>query len=165
MNLFKACDSILTQLEFVVTSMSKADYPSQLLSLNNSTIGQHIRHTLEFFICLQRGYESGVVNYDDRERDLSIETSTSVALNCINNIREFILSDPSNRELSLEGSYSLQEEQNFTIPSNFQRELAYNIEHAIHHMAIIKIGMAETNPALELPSHFGVAISTVRYSN
>ncbi len=29
----------------------------------------------------------------------------------------------------------------FTVPTNFEREMVYNIEHAIHHMAIIRIAL------------------------
>jgi len=49
------------------------------------------------------------------------------------------------------------------IKTNALRELAYNIEHAIHHMAIIKIGINEVSPYILLPSAFGVASSTIRH--
>ena len=47
--------------------------------------------------------------------------------------------------------------------SNLDRELVYNIEHAIHHMALIKIGIKEVAPQLQLPEGFGVANSTIRH--
>ncbi|MDX1476670.1 MAG: hypothetical protein R3301_03155 [Saprospiraceae bacterium] len=47
--------------------------------------------------------------------------------------------------------------------SSLERELIYNIEHTIHHLAIIKIGLAIIAPDIPLPAHFGVAPSTVKY--
>ena len=39
-----------------------------------------------------------------------------------------------------------------TISTNYFRELTYNIEHAIHHMAIMKIGVREVAPYVTLPT-------------
>ena len=163
MNLFSASINILEQLTFVMTNISKYEFSRPLLSLNNASIGQHIRHTLEFFICLMDSYQDGKVCYDKRKHDTLIETDKMTALAVVTKIHSFLSASPENKPLLLEGSYSLNEESEFVIQSNFLRELAYNIEHAVHHMAIIKIGLAETNPAMELPPHFGVAVSTVRY--
>jgi len=49
-----------------------------------------------------------------------------------------------------------------SIPSNYYRELAYNLEHTIHHMALIRVGVNEVS-SIELPVEFGVAYSTVKY--
>jgi hypothetical protein len=43
------------------------------------------------------------------------------------------------------------------------RELVYNIEHAVHHMAIMKIGVREIASYIGLSSDFGIAASTIRH--
>jgi hypothetical protein len=48
------------------------------------------------------------------------------------------------------------------IPSNYYREIAYNLEHTIHHMALIRVGINEVS-MIELPQDFGVAYSTIKY--
>ena len=47
--------------------------------------------------------------------------------------------------------------------SSFYRELSYNIEHAIHHMALLKVAVKQTLTYISLPENFGVASSTIRY--
>ncbi len=51
------------------------------------------------------------------------------------------------------------------IPSSVARELLYNIEHAVHHMALIQVAVTNAFPSIELPPHFGVAYSTVQHQS
>lgn len=46
--------------------------------------------------------------------------------------------------------------------SSFCRELAYNIEDAIHQMTLLKVAVKQTLSYMELPSNSGVATSTIR---
>ncbi len=163
MNLNKACGNILTQLTDLVNQLSEQDFTNPVNSLGHSTIGQHVRHTLEFFICLEQGFESGLINYDKRAHDKLIESDKFIALATLNKISDFILSQSSNKALKLEAGYDLDKEEFVTIQTNYLRELVYNIEHAVHHMAIMKIGIREIAPAIKLPHNFGIAASTIRY--
>ncbi|MEQ8424698.1 MAG: DinB family protein, partial [Cyclobacteriaceae bacterium] len=61
MQLIKASNSILSQLASIVEQIQEKDYVAPCPSLGKSSIGQHLRHTLEFFICLESGCELGVV--------------------------------------------------------------------------------------------------------
>ncbi len=163
MNIKKASETVLGQLSEVINQIKREDYSIPIKSLSNSTLGQHIRHTLEFFICLEESSISHVVNYDNRRRDSQIEENPVFALTTIQQIIEFINSSPLNLDLKLEINYDLEEEDTLEIASNFQRELAYNVEHAIHHMAILKVGLTEITPYIKLPEGFGVAVSTLRF--
>ncbi len=163
MNLNIACGNILTQLTNLVNQLSEQDFIKPVDSLGHSTVGQHLRHTLEFFICLEQGFESGLINYDKRAHDKLIESDKFIALATLNKISDFILSQSSNRALKLEAGYDLDKEEFIAIETNYLRELIYNIEHAVHHMAIMKIGIREIAPAIKLPHDFGIAASTIRY--
>ncbi|MCI0750421.1 MAG: hypothetical protein L0Y35_01155 [Flammeovirgaceae bacterium] len=163
MNLSKACSNILTQLSDLVTSISDSDYVKPVEALSNSTLGQHMRHTLEFFICLQQGHEQGLVNYDKRAHDKLIENDKYIALATINRIAEFVNTTTEDKRMKLEVGYDLDKEEFCVIETNYLRELTYNIEHAVHHMAIMKIGVREVAPYISLPSDFGIAASTIRY--
>lgn len=163
MELIRAAESIFFQLKGAIEKMSDDDYTRPISLLNQSTIGQHIRHTLEFFTCLQEGISNGTVNYDLRERDPALETDPTVAFAVIDKIMMGIQSWDWKTELTLSGSYEKDSDTEFSVPTNLAREFIYNIEHAIHHMALIKVGLKEIRPDLEIPNSFGVASSTLRY--
>ena len=163
MNLNKACCNILLQLTDLVNQITEQDFIKPVDTLGNSTIGQHLRHTLEFFICLEQGFEKGLINYDKRAHDKLIESDKFIALSVLNKVSAFINSQPTDKELKLEAGYDLDKEEFVTISTNLMRELVYNIEHAVHHMAIMKIGIREVAPYVKLSRDFGVAASTIRY--
>lgn len=163
MSISTSAIQLLTQLATVVEGMTDEAFSRKIPVLSNSTIGQHVRHTLEFFICLMDAKNHHEINYDTRKHDQFIEQETQLAFSIIQAIIEFLKKEQANFNLDLVANYEFEEDRNEVIPSNFFRELAYNIEHAIHHMALIKIGCRAVCPEVTLPLHFGVASSTVRF--
>jgi hypothetical protein len=161
--LHTACFEILNQLEHTVEQLRPADFTKPSQALSHATLGQHLRHTLEFFLCLEKGFESGIINYDKRNHDKLVESDKFLALATVGRIREFIAEQKQDKSLTLEVGYERHTENTTPIATNYFRELTYNIEHAIHHMAIMKIGVREVAPYVLLADHFGVAVSTVRY--
>ena len=67
-----------------------------------------------------------------------------------------------NKSLVLEAGFDENSYELNNIPTNYFREIAYNLEHTIHHMALIKIGISEVSD-LELADGYGVASSTIKY--
>lgn len=163
MQLSSACSLILNQLQETVEQIHSDDFTKPSATLSHATIGQHLRHTLEFFICLENGFEKGIINYDKRDHDQLIERDKYIALATIASIREFVSEQLEDKELKLEVGYLAYSDDCMTISTNYFRELTYNIEHAVHHMAIMKIGIREIAPYVTLATDFGVAVSTIRY--
>lgn len=161
--LTQAGTAILDQLAQVVEKISEEDFRKPSEALSKSTVGQHLRHTLEFFICLEQGHELGVVNYDKRIHNKAMENDKHIALHTISQIRDFLTNHPEDKMMKLEVGYQPDSEECVSIDTNYLRELTYNVEHAVHHMAIMKIGIREVAGYIQLPSDFGVAVSTVRY--
>ncbi len=162
-HLSDACQTILSQLKNILLQLDEKDFSQPSMALSKSTVGQHVRHTLEFFLCLEQGFQKGVVNYDKRAHDKLIETDKFVALSAIARIEHFISSQKADAPLLLEVGYERDNEDFVVLSTNYLRELTYNIEHAVHHMAIMKIGIREVAPYVALPSDFGIAMSTVRH--
>lgn len=163
MPLNQSAINLLNQIDGVVSQLNDEQYKQPIGTLSNSSIGQHVRHTLEFFICLIDTRNEKKLNYDNRKHDKFIEQETRLAHSIIQSIKEFLIKESTDTPLTLEANYTVDKEEIVRIPSTFSRELAYNIEHAIHHMALIKIGISTTFPHVKLADHFGVASSTVRY--
>ncbi len=163
MMITKVAIEVLYQLKDVLSQMTDSEYQAPSIHLSHATIGQHVRHTLEFFTCLQNKLSNGLVNYDLRKRDLVLESDRKVALETICQITRQLNSATTNKTLNLKTTYGVGELSTIDIPTNYYRELAYNIEHAVHHMALIKVGIKELCDHIKLPNSFGVASSTVRY--
>jgi uncharacterized damage-inducible protein DinB len=163
MNISISALRILDQLRNVVESIESNDFCAPSEALSGSTIGQHLRHTLEFFICFENGFKNGILNYDKRAHDKLIESDKYLALSTIESIKDFVKNIDLNKNLQLEVSYDITSDSFAVVDTNALRELVYNIEHAVHHMAIMKIGIREVAPYLKLSSDFGVAASTVRF--
>ena len=151
---------VFAQLTESLIALSDAEYVHPCKALSDGSIGQHVRHIVELFLCLENGYETGLVNYEKRNRDHSIETNKSIAIRAMQDI--FNRLDRPNSELRIQAGDYDDSDGIVDIPTNYYREIAYNLEHAIHHMALIRIGINEIS-SLELPGEFGVAYSTIKY--
>ncbi len=159
MALYKTMQNITNQLVNLIELLTDEAYTQPIDTLNGSSIGQHVRHVTELFEQLYVGYHSGEVNYDNRKRDMATETVRQVAINKINSI--FSEMEKEEKPLRLVCNYS-QTNETIIVTTNFTRELIYNIEHAVHHLALIRIGVSCLSP-ISLPEDFGVATSTIRY--
>jgi hypothetical protein len=152
--------NVFVQLTETLNQLSDNEYTQPSKILFNASIGQHVRHIIELFLCLEKGYETGVVNYEKRKRDYQIETNKAFATQLLRDIYHRL--ERPNADLVMEA----EEYENSTgvvaIPSNYYREIAYNLEHTIHHMALIRVGINEVS-MIELPQDFGVAYSTIKY--
>jgi hypothetical protein len=153
---------ILNQLADLLEQLTNQEYSQELPLLSNNSLGKHVRHVLEFYIELTKGIETGVIDYDLRKRDEFLETSIAVAIDKINMINAVIMNAKENIPIRLQVCLSMEKE-NVSIETSFSRELAYNIEHAIHHFAILKIAVDSYFPEVSLPSNFGIAYSTVKH--
>ncbi|MBX2845059.1 MAG: DinB family protein [Saprospiraceae bacterium] len=153
----------INQLDELVEQLTPEDYKRKEEMLSGSSIGMHVRHIIEFIECVLQGQESGVICYDDRQRDEILQTDTQEASRRMRMCHRAIQTCNSNQIIDLAGSYCVENSKPYSVKSSVERELAYNIEHAIHHMAIIKIAVKQLFPYVTIPAHFGVAHSTISY--
>ena len=159
MQLVQAVQKVFGQLADSLCQLHPGEYVQPSPALSGHTIGQHVRHIIELFQCLENGYEQGLVNYEKRKRDTAIEKDPELACRLL----EQILADLSrpDRPLVLEASY--EENLPLVLSTNYYREIAYNLEHTIHHMALIRIGIRDTGSEHHLPESYGIASSTLQH--
>ncbi len=117
--LTRACHAILDQLSTAVTQLTEFEFTVPSETLSGSSIGQHLRHTLEFFICLEQGYNQGLINYDKRAHDKRIETEKEMALLAIDRIRQFINSQIQDKVLVMDVGYDLNSNKNESVHTNY----------------------------------------------
>jgi hypothetical protein len=154
---FIAVRHTLEELKDLLNQLSNDDFALPILYLGNSSIGEHTRHIIEMFQCLLISYESGLLNYDDRQRNNLIQTDTHFAIQSIDDIIKSIEKDNKNIVLKqlLFKAYT-------HIETNYFRELLYNLEHCIHHQALIKVAVFQLGD-IQLTETFGIAPSTIEY--
>ena len=164
MTINTVAERVLRDAEVYLDRIDEEIYRMPLDLLFGASIGQHTRHFIEFYRCLltQIDQSPRVVNYSKRERDLAIESEPSVAKRHIQEISSLLLGLEENEACELECNDHIDGPVQH-VSSNLERELLYNIEHTIHHLAIIKIGLAAVAPSIDIPEHFGVAPSTIRH--
>jgi hypothetical protein len=146
-----------TEIIEVLQQLDNYRYTQPFSMLSNATIGEHIRHIIEMYQSLLNAYEVGCVNYDNRTRNKTIETDRIFAIEQIEKL--LIAIEKPNKSLVLQHGTA---EVTFEISSNYDRELLYNLEHSIHHQALIKVGLLQLQ-SVEIPENFGVAPSTIVY--
>ena len=158
-----ATSEIIDQLMDLAEKLSQDDFTRPLPVLLASSIGMHYRHIIEFYEVMISGTGMGEINYDSRKHDPELEQSREKCLERLRAIRKAVALEPD-MELKLSGSYTRESDIGFTLPTNLERELVYNIEHAIHHMAIIRIALQHEFPDLSVSAVFGYAYSTLKHN-
>lgn len=155
--LISSIKNALNELSNLLKQISSKDYTAPCYGLSNATIGEHTRHIIEMFQCLNDQYESKIVNYDLRKRDYLIQTNPDFAEKEI----EVIVANLDKENINLHLQQIIDGEELLT-ESNYNRELLYNLEHCIHHQALIKVALI-LSKSVEVDTNFGVARSTIEY--
>lgn len=160
MQIQKAIGQVFMQLNKVLEQIAPDDYKEPRRVLFNASIGQHVRHIIELFLCLNTGYETGIVNYENRKRDYLIETDKMVAAGLLFSITNRL--EKPDKSLKLEAGYDADSDDQVLIDSNYYREMIYNLEHTVHHMALIRVALQGMD-SVKIPEGFGIASSTIKY--
>lgn len=148
----------LFNLSKTIHKLTNEEYTLPIKSLSCSTIGSHVRHILEFVQCLCEQYDADTVNYDLRKRDIAIETSLETACRNI----ETIINRLQPKDKKLQVVFTNYNGEVSHCETTFYREILYNIEHCIHHEALIKVALMEIGKLNCIDSNFGVAPSTIK---
>src|SRR5262245_53304598 len=105
----KVTREIFKQLILSLKELSEAEYVESCTSLINHSIVEHVRHIIELFQWLENGYLPGLVNYDSRKRDVSIETDKGLAIALLELSSDQI--DKPNKELVLYSSFGFDDKE------------------------------------------------------
>lgn len=155
--IFQQLSQQLLSLIVLLKSLSNDQYSRKIKHLGNASIGGHTRHIIELIQCVNKGYDSDTVDYLNRIRNLDLENSKSLALEVLLEIEKELKRSDKNLKMVVENTTL-----DCSVNTTYFREVVYNTEHTIHHLALIKVALLEMN--LDLVNHdFGMAYSTIQY--
>lgn len=160
----RANQELLCQLLEFLTLLTQEQYTQPLNTLQKQSIGKHIRHIIEFYEHLLQGYRTlgQSIDYDLRPRSLQTETDKHVAGRLLADISTQLAGEPPDCQMVLNFSIDPSGTKQ-VIDTTFYRELAYLMEHAIHHLAIMKCALLVHFPHLVMPPQLGVAYATQQF--
>lgn len=148
----------LQQLRNLLLQLNDADYQLAHPCYFGGTIGKHTRHILEFYQQLLSSRE--VVHYDNRQRDLKLESSVQTALDALDTVARYLATGCDERPLQVDADVFAD---GLPVDSSYRRELFYAYEHTVHHMALLRVGAYTAFPQLQFPADFGVAYATQKH--
>ena len=140
-------------------SLTPEQYTLKCKMLNGVSIAEHLRHSYEFYHCLLLGLDTMQLNYENRARDRAIENNLPYAIERMKKLKLQLSSPLKDTVMELKS----KEAQSSLVKTSLERELVYCLDHAIHHQALIKIGLKEQELSHLVSQDFGVAYSTLRY--
>jgi hypothetical protein len=150
----------LLSVKSILSQIKEDDYTTSLKTLKGASIGKHIRHVVEFYECLLFNNIDNSVNYDLRKRNLLLEENVKYTEDFVTEIIDAIEKINTNSRILLVSKY---QDQNISMETSFYREITYNIEHTVHHLAIISIAIPIHFEYINLSANFGYADSTIQY--
>jgi uncharacterized damage-inducible protein DinB len=148
----------------LLAAVSDGQFSDQGL-FGQASAGAHLRHVLDAYRCFLLGLDSGLVDYDARERDRRIETDRDFAAGAIAEVIDRLANLPEpvlERDLRVQVDTAAWEQgKNLWTRSTAARELQFLLSHTVHHYALIALILRGHghDPGAE----FGVAPSTLEY--
>ncbi len=156
---------IFTQINHILNRLEEADYVQPLDVFNGSTLGQHFRHILDFYSCVVKGASHGEVNYGCRDRSVSIETNIKLAQDQFAQLQGQIDGLSDDQVLGVVTDFHKEAgDGHEVVQSSVGRELMFAYDHAIHHMAMIRIGIRDQFSYVDIDGAVGMASSTINHS-
>ena len=158
--LFQQLSEQLTALFRLISQLNEHQYSNKIEHLGNVSIGSHTRHIIEMLLCATQGYNNDNVDYVNRNRNLLLETNKEFALFTLQNLENGLVMPDKYLKMVTENSENTGSLPVFT---TYFREIIYNTEHTIHHLALIKVALIEMKLNNFVDKDFGMAYSTIKY--
>ena len=148
-------DALQQGLRFI-HDLQSGQYTQECKPAFESTIGAHFRHILEHYHCFFAQLPSGLIRYDQRARQTSVEQDAALAATMLEEICDRLMQADYT---AVPSTLKVQDQDTLEpVSSSLERELLFLQAHSVHHFAII--AALGRSMGMELEQGFGVAIST-----
>lgn len=159
--IFQQLSQQLASLKNLIEALDYYQFTQKVEHLGNASIGAHTRHIIELLQCAIDGYYSGTVDYINRKRNIDIETNKEVALSVLASLELYYQLPDKKLNLAIDNIADAIEP---IVTTTYFREIVYNTEHTIHHLALIKVALVELKLNI-VDANFGMAYSTIKYQS
>ena len=158
--------SMAAQIFELLNLLDNQGYAASLDVFHGSSLGQHFRHILDFYKSIIKGNHLGHIDYSDRERSTQVEIDIAYAKNAIDHVIKAIKDLDEQKPILVKADFSHHvKEDRPMVESSIGRELMFAYDHALHHLAMIMIGIRTSLPGIQINEALGVAPATLKYRN
>jgi len=155
---------MLRQMIGLIEQLDQSQYTQPLELLNGVALGQHFRHIIDFFECLSRGITRQRVDYASRKREGQLESDPQAACQVLRQLEEEVVHWEADQPLRVMGDFSPESgAERQALISSLGRELMYVHDHALHHLAIVRIALRAAFPEVTLDPRVGLAPATIKH--
>lgn len=146
--------SINKNLNSVIALMNALDqesYCNDSIGPYYSSIGSHIRHTLDFFDCIVKGLDSNSIDLTARKRDEILSTNKEAAKQHIYSLQETLLSFVDvNTDYLLDVTDNMGQGK-IAVKYTLESILCHANSHAVHHFASIGYILTQLGIEIKIP--------------
>ncbi len=151
--------ALLHQVDDLLRQFDNADLTTPRALLFGGSVGQHVRHIVEYYDLLLSGWPTGEINYDRRERDRRVETDVAYARRAIDRCLDLLRGISADQQLVLESELPA-DGGTVSQTTSLMRELTYVADHCVHHLAMVRIVVEQELHRIVFPADLGVAAAT-----
>ncbi|WP_214131354.1 DinB family protein [Alteromonas oceanisediminis] len=155
---------VLQQAIDLLNDVSTDDFQRVMHPHLSGSIGKHLRHVIDHFLAIENGLLTGVIDYNQRNRNANIEVSISATVDTLEAIQRWLRAlEPTDLagKFEVRSEISLSDTVNATCESTLAREIVFASSHAIHHFSLISI--IRSLQGQPVPDYFGFAPATLTH--
>jgi hypothetical protein len=155
--------ALLRQLADLIGSLTDEQYSRKPVGVVPSSVGGHVRHSLDHIDAILAGLEDGRIDYDRRRRGTAVERCRRAACEAIGRLERQLLAlsgESGRRPLRLSVLLTPAGPP-VEVTTTLGRELAFALSHTIHHNSLIAV-MAKLMGG-PVPADFGYAPATIAH--
>jgi uncharacterized damage-inducible protein DinB len=155
--------AVLDQLADLLAAMSDEQYRTKPQEVVSGSAGSHVRHCLDHVKSLLSAIDTGILDYDQRQRGTDVETSRTAALAVLRSQQRRLRALPADcadRPLRL-WAIVHPAPPPVEAETSVGRELIFVLSHTIHHNALIAVIARALG--VSVPERFGYAPSTLAH--
>jgi hypothetical protein len=157
----RGCLDACRRCEQIIDAISPECYATS--APGRAPIGAHLRHVVDHFSSLSRGLDAGLIDYDARERDESMERDPELLRQALWRISAQLRTIPAaalTRRIAVRQRAAIDAPPN-RLESTLERELVFLSGHTIHHLAVV-IGLCR-EIGIDISDDLALAFSTAAH--